>query len=370
MTELVILLAAFGGGVFGCLIGGTITFAFTGLLALIGIAVSLAGGGDFVLNQLAFGPVFGPHVAFVGAAAATAYAGKKSIREYQTRFRKSVLSYIKKQYIEADFLPVRRAEGSEDPKRNSELVNGSSSILAKLTDSFVRLDQLQHDSQTAAQVKKEIDLMTNDDEAFNQFKTAFIDGADTSVPLYKTMDPAVVLVGGIFGMMGYMLDYLFAVAWTIPVDHIALTVVSFGIIVRLLFGNTGIPGFLCTDLNKNQFKGKDFLFHAIWGFGLAGVIGYVSLLTEINSIGFALSAFSLIFLYFGLKFPVSHHITMVAGYAALTFGSVWAGALFGLLAVLLGELIIRIINTQTETHIDMPAIVIASLSILILGVLA
>ena len=73
------LLAAFGGGLFGAAIGTLPAFIFTGLLVLVGAGVAAAGGGTDVLAHVAFGPVFGPHIAFAGGAAATAYAYRRGV---------------------------------------------------------------------------------------------------------------------------------------------------------------------------------------------------------------------------------------------------------------------------------------------------
>lgn len=73
------LLAAFGGGLFGAAIGTLPSFVFTGLLVLVGVAVAAAGGGTDVLGHVAFGSVFGPHIAFGGGAAATAYAYRRGM---------------------------------------------------------------------------------------------------------------------------------------------------------------------------------------------------------------------------------------------------------------------------------------------------
>lgn len=73
------LFAAFGGGLFGAAIGTLPAFVFTGLLVLVGAGVAAAGGGTDVLAHVAFGPVFGPHIAFGGGAAATAYAYRRGL---------------------------------------------------------------------------------------------------------------------------------------------------------------------------------------------------------------------------------------------------------------------------------------------------
>ena len=73
------LFAAFGGGLFAAAIGTLPSFVFTGLLVLAGVAVAASGGGADMLSQVAFGPVFGPHIAFAGGAAATAYAYRRGL---------------------------------------------------------------------------------------------------------------------------------------------------------------------------------------------------------------------------------------------------------------------------------------------------
>ncbi len=76
--ELLSLLLAAGGGFFAAAIGALHAFIFTGLMVVSGVGILLAGGtGDF-LGTVAFGPVFGPHVAFAGGVAAAAYAARRS----------------------------------------------------------------------------------------------------------------------------------------------------------------------------------------------------------------------------------------------------------------------------------------------------
>lgn len=68
--SLTLLLAAFGGSLSGAAVGGQPAFIFTGFMVMIGVASSLAGGGVDFLTNVAFGPVFGPHIAFASGAAA------------------------------------------------------------------------------------------------------------------------------------------------------------------------------------------------------------------------------------------------------------------------------------------------------------
>ncbi|WP_121821426.1 hypothetical protein [Halostella salina] len=87
---IVLVLAAAAGGAFGAAVGALPSFVFTGFVVLLGEGlVALAGegteftelgGADLasgVTGTIGFGPVTGPHVAFAGGVAATAYAGRR-----------------------------------------------------------------------------------------------------------------------------------------------------------------------------------------------------------------------------------------------------------------------------------------------------
>ncbi len=75
------LLAAFGGGVFAAAIGTLPAFIFTGLAVIAGVAEAQGGGGTAILDHVAFGPFFGPHIAFGGGVAAVSYAHRKGLVE-------------------------------------------------------------------------------------------------------------------------------------------------------------------------------------------------------------------------------------------------------------------------------------------------
>lgn len=291
--ELISILAAFGGGIFGSLIGGTTAFIFTGLMGLAGLVVSLSGGGDAILNNVAFGPFFGPHVAFVGGVAAAALSGKK------------------KRALEA--------EGTEEALLKSKY---------------------------------------------------YVDGCDTLTPLFKTKDPMVILIGGIFGVLGLFVNHFYSEVLCLPMDTPGFTVLTLGIVCRLLLGTTGLFGEKPGNVNRYDSNSREIVFSLIWSFGLASVVAYACYKLNINNIGFVISACSLIFLYFGLDFPVTHHISMVTGYATIAFGNVFLGSLFGVIAFFLGEFIFRTFSSYADTHIDMPAFTIATLSLVILGILS
>jgi hypothetical protein len=85
-----------------------------------------------------------------------------------------------------------------------------------------------------------------------------------------------------------------------------------------------------------------------------------------ETLGFAISTVSLVFLVMGNKIPVTHHISLTAALAVMHGGSVIAGAVFGILGALLGEAASRGMLIHGDTHIDPPAVAIGLVATLLL----
>ncbi|MEN0070816.1 MAG: hypothetical protein AAGC63_07380 [Propionicimonas sp.] len=71
------LLAAAAGGFLGATFGALVAFVFTGIAVLVGIGVLVGSGDASLLNSIAFGPFFGPHIAFASGVGALAYAARR-----------------------------------------------------------------------------------------------------------------------------------------------------------------------------------------------------------------------------------------------------------------------------------------------------
>lgn len=71
------ILLGFAGGIMGACFAALPIFAMCGIFIIIGVALSFTGAGGPVFDTIAFGSVFGPHVAFGGGVAAAAYASHK-----------------------------------------------------------------------------------------------------------------------------------------------------------------------------------------------------------------------------------------------------------------------------------------------------
>lgn len=59
------------------LLSAATTLGFTGLMILAAFGVKAATGSSVWFDYVAFGPFFGPHVAFAGGAAASSLCGKQ-----------------------------------------------------------------------------------------------------------------------------------------------------------------------------------------------------------------------------------------------------------------------------------------------------
>lgn len=309
--SLVLLLAAFGGGLFGSAIGGQPAFIFTGFMVFIGVATTLAGSDYDFLTNVAFGPVFGPHISFAGAVAAAAYA--------------------------------------------------------------TRIGQLDS-------------------------------GRDIAAPVTGG-SPMPLIIGGIFGMGGYLVQTALAALLAAPggagraglalTDTVALTVAISAIAVRLIFGRTGLFGSLTEEANERGrfFPGGNqvWVIHqqglvqaSALGLGAGLLSGFaVVSFTQINPeftaaapiLGFGISAASLIMLQFGFDGPVTHHMTLPGGLGAaavvaglgVEFGALAlvAGAIAGIGGALFGELYSRLFLIHGDTHVDPPAFAIFTMTTIV-----
>lgn len=287
------LVLALAGGAFGAMIGGNYAFGFTGVTVLLGVGVLAATGSSVIIDYVAFGPVFGPHIAFAGGAAAAAYAA-----------RKGALS---------------------------------------------------------------------------------AGGKDVSASLAGLNRPDVLLVGALFGGGAYVVEQLIAlIPWFgTRTDVVALTVVISGVVARMAFGKTPVVDRQARPSDTScwlRYQEKPGQLLTIGGFvsllaaGITLIVGHYAvtlggladapaLAEYAHVLPFGLSAICIFFVAGGRQFPVTHHMTLTAGIAAMRFyqisGDVFIGVLvgvvFGVLAAFLGEFAARRMYYRGDTHIDPPA---------------
>ncbi|HEY5844290.1 MAG TPA: hypothetical protein VIU87_23035 [Mycobacterium sp.] len=333
------LVAAAAGGFFGAAIGALQAFIFCGLTVLLGVVGIFGNASAMFISYVPFGPVFGPHIAFAGGVAAVAYARKRGLA----------------------------------------------------------------------------------------------DGKDIVTPLITLRQPTVLLVGAAFGMVGYVIHAaIAAIPWFGGhTDSVALTVVVSALIVRFAFGSSGLAGRLphvsnqSTELiaagssggahlappdetpgrsspdrltgwarfapteSNNWIRYQEGFYHnSLLGLFAGGMSAGIAVMIVQNIpsaagvaaiVGFGLSAFSLLFLVLGMSIPVTHHMTLIGGVAAVTFlpivggnmlGALIIGAVFGMVAAWGAELFSRLWHIRGDSHIDPPASSIWLMTLLVLGLAA
>ncbi|WP_136717166.1 hypothetical protein [Halorientalis salina] len=326
---LLLLITALAGGAFGAALGALPAFVFTGFVVFLGEGIAILqreigssldvpGAGNIatgVTGTIGFGAVTGPHIAFAGGVAATAYAGRKYPEmepdDWDYHFGKNILyAFGTKPDILAvgaifgavGMLFTRIMGGIGFPTDNIALSVVATAFLARLAFGYPLVGKVggsnildmspfeREEKRTAADGGTETDRLATEPWLPHQYKWAGV--------------TAIGLVGGILG------------------------------------------GFIWIE------TGSIFL-------------------------GYAISAMSLLFLNLGVeKIPVTHHITLLGAVGAVIampmIGSevvaLLVAGVFGAVSGLFGELTQRLFYSHSGTHVDPPAMAIA-LFMLILGVL-
>lgn len=313
-----LLLAGLAGGILGAAIGGLPALSLAGFAIVAGESLRLGGeevAGESpaaleavgVTGVVGFGPVLGPHVAFAGAVAAAAYAGRTEM--FDTGFR----------YHQAK--QIAKPLGS---RPDVLLVGGAFGLLGVLV----------------AQVS-----------------------SGAGVPVDPVMF-AVVISGFAhriaFGypLVGRPRDGWFDMSpfergerWERQADAAGRHgrhVVEPWLPAQYEWSNVGVLG---------------------TGVGIGA--GFIAIETGSVFLPFGIAAASLAFLALGLyEFPVTHHMALPAGIVALAVDAdplvamVVAGV-FGVIGGLAGEAAQRILYAHGDTHLDPPAVSIVLTSLLI-----
>jgi hypothetical protein len=281
------LLAAFGGGIFAAAIGGVPAFIFTGVFAIVGAVAGMCGAADasnILVNYMAFGSFFGPHISFAGAVAAAAYAKKKGVLD---------------------------------------------------------------------------------------------NGADIVSALAGLNAPDVLLVGGVFGVIGYLFKELVVAnlfAGTISprlvTDAPGFTVFCSALLVRAIFGGARFKtsdnfissgNVLTTTIVIGA--GYSLVVAGIYTGAIAAGVAPEAFAGLYHVLIFGLAAIGLTFACMGLAFFGCHHIVIIAAEATVQsyarmgnlFLSLIIGVVFGTIAAIIADIEGNTINCGTDSHIDNPA---------------
>lgn len=288
------------GGMVGAILGPITTFIIVGFTGIAGVIATISGSSFDWIGTVALGPIFGPHVAFIGGVAAAAYA--KKIGSLET-------------------------------------------------------------------------------------------GKDIVTPLLSLKKPSVILVGGVFGSLGYILNDLFLRFFPGEFDSIAFTIVIMAFIGKVLFGDEGLSGIYgLTPKEVKEIGGRfssksaiQWLPYLSTGFekllaavSFGGASAYITYLMLQNPdtagvaafVGFFMSAASLLWLINGFAIPVTHHITLCASYAVVASGGsiIW-GITGAIIATFAADFLAQaFLLYGSDTHVDPPSMGIAVTSLLLLTI--
>lgn len=316
LIVVIAVIAALGGGAFGASIGALPAFAWCGFMTIAGAVATAIGleGASMSLYVAAFGPLFGPHVAFAGGAAAHAYAAKyhPELQEQEGWGYHSAKNIL----IPTGTNPKVLAVGA---------LFGAGGQLLKMGTDFVTGTQMSFGFAHIAWVV-----------VFSAFVHRIVFG----YPLVGDREKVAERVGSTVGGTSWL---SFDVGEAEP--HLPW-----------------------------QFEWGEVL---VLG-GLVGLVsGYVTIITQSPWVMFGISAATLLFLCndYGLRpdtdragTPVTHHITLPASVAAhavffqmqnpplhpLVYAMFWA-LVFGVVGAWFRELTERLFYAWGDTHLDPPA---------------
>jgi hypothetical protein len=339
-----LFITALAGGAFGAALGALPAFIFTGFVVFLGEGVAilqreLTGSVDAIpkgdiaagiTGVIGFGAITGPHIAFAGGVAATAYAGKKypdmEPDGWAYHFGKDILYAFG---TKPDILAV-------------------GAIFAALGMLITRFGGA-------------IGLPT-DPIALSVVLTAIIARPVFGYPL----------VGRSAGSS--ILDMT-------PFENEEPRVVSTGDEEVAADGSGEIPEEHAGRLATEPWLPHQYKWGGVATIGIIGGIlaGYIWIKTGSMFLGYGISAMSLLFLNLGVeKIPVTHHITLLGSVGAAVAMPVVGNAavvvivagLSGMICGLLGEFTQRIFYSHSGTHVDPPAmaITIQMLAIAVLSI--
>ncbi len=323
------LIAAFAGGAFGAAIGALPAFCFTGFAVIAGEAANLVGvategsavelGSSGLTGLVGFGPVFGPHIAFAGGAAAAAYAAKKEGAMYEQE--------------DGGYHPGKDIAYALGTRPDVLAVGGVFGIFGALSNNFLAV----------------FSPVAFDTIAFTVFISALLHRVVFGYSLF-----------GSPGGSGYFDMTPFENGEEVAADggsEVMRPAVEPWLPHQYTWGNVAMIGLVA---------------------GLLG--GFLVITTGSMFLGFGISAASLTFLNLGVeKIPVTHHMTLPGSAGAAAFVAdptgtsqlvaLVMGGVFGILGALVGEAGQRVFYAHGDTHVDPPAfgIFVCTLIIGILG---
>ena len=150
-------------------------------------------------------------------------------------------------------------------------------------------------------------------------------GTDILSSLNGLGEPDVLLVGGIFGVLGFLIHYCIGLlpvigsAGPATTDLPGITVFILAVVTRLAFGKTGLTGKYTGSGKREWFAtGKGFVYNVVLGGGIGIVVSFIAAFLYENEftaafsifpiVCFGFAAITLIFTQTGFATPATHHL--------------------------------------------------------------
>lgn len=211
-------------------------------------------------------------------------------------------------------------------------------------------------------------------------KGILVNGADITYSLGKTLDGTVLIMGGVFGMLGYLVNHLYSGVLHLNTDTVAMTVAILGIIARFSIGKSGLTGEYTFSEKRQYFsQGQELLYNIVLCLAVGIIVSYVAaylkdlgvskefLVAGYPALCFGISAITLIFAQMGFDVPTTHHISLPAANAAVLSGNPIIGVVVAIACSLMGDFFTKTINSYVDTHIDPPACTIFIMEFIVFG---
>ncbi len=212
-------------------------------------------------------------------------------------------------------------------------------------------------------------------------------GKDIGKALITLRRPDVLIVGGIFGIIAYVISTGLNVIMTGMIDTVAFTVFLSAIIAKVSFGTTGLAEIFGKTPDKVKQAGGRFsvLHDNVWlpwqntateltlmGIVIGGLSGYVTyLMLQIPEtaagapfVGFCIGVAAFLLLLSGINVPIFHHIALGASYGVLMSGSLMWGVAGGIIGAFAGDYLARLFLVYGDCWVDPPGMSISFTSFL------
>lgn len=182
-------------------------------------------------------------------------------------------------------------------------------------------------------------------------------GLDILTPLAGLGKPDVLLVGGAFGILGYLVERV-GTGLDIPTDNVALSIFVSGVIARTIFDK----GWL-----KNRYQGcavkpklwpckDEILMMIVLGATVSIAGSFGAMIVKDPLIPFGLALVFIVYLQMGFKCEAWHHVVLIAAITSLHGGgspaAMICGVVLGTLAAVVSACLFKLWVDGTNSFVD------------------